>query len=84
MGQFLDGGFQLHRQNGFSDVDRGLIVENLGRKFDGRLEFAIELVEAIPSSRRGKAVFVDQQTPGVDGGALCADEEPSVARVRGA
>ncbi|MDT8302443.1 MAG: hypothetical protein RQ760_13245 [Sedimentisphaerales bacterium] len=44
---------------GKDDADR--IQRNLGRKLDGKLSFTIELVEAIPLSARGKAIYVDQQ-----------------------
>ena len=47
--------------DGFSEKDAGLIQRNLGRKLDGRLNFTIELVEAIPLSARGKTVYVDQR-----------------------
>ncbi len=39
------------------------IGRNLGRKLDGQLTFGIELVEAIPLSARGKAIYVDQRIP---------------------
>lgn len=35
--------------------------ENLKRKLNGRLEFVIKIVDNIPLSSRGKAIFVDQQ-----------------------
>jgi phenylacetate-CoA ligase len=46
---------------GFGDEDRRRIQQNLGRKLDGRVTFAIELVESIPLSPRGKAIYVDQR-----------------------
>jgi len=45
----------------FGDEDQRRIQHNLGRKLDGRVTFAIELVESIPLSPRGKAVYVDQR-----------------------
>ena len=49
--------------DGFSEEDAGRIQRNLGRKLDGRLAFTIELVEAIPLSPRGKAIYVNQRIP---------------------
>jgi phenylacetate-CoA ligase len=46
---------------GFSDDDAARIHRNLGRKLDGRLTFSIDLVETIPLSPRGKAIYVDQR-----------------------
>jgi phenylacetate-CoA ligase len=46
---------------GFGDEDRRRIRSNLDRKLDGRVNFTIELVESIPLSPRGKAIYVDQQ-----------------------
>jgi hypothetical protein len=45
-------------------MDRRRIQRNLGRKLDGRVTFSIELVESIPLSPRGKAIYVDQQIHG--------------------
>jgi phenylacetate-CoA ligase len=47
--------------DGFGEGDADRICRNLGRKLDGRLTFTIELVEAIPLSIRGKAIYVDQR-----------------------
>jgi len=41
--------------------DRMRSQQNLGRKLDGQVTFAIELVGSIPLSPRGKAVYVDQR-----------------------
>jgi phenylacetate-CoA ligase len=49
--------------SGFRGVDRERIQRNLNRKVAGRLEFTIELTSALQSSRRGKAIYVDQRTP---------------------
>lgn len=49
--------------NGFGEADANRICQNLGRKLDGRLSFAIELVDNISLSTRGKAVYVDQRIP---------------------
>lgn len=49
--------------NGFGPKDVGRMQSNLGRKLDGQLSFTIELVDAIPLSARGKAVYVDQRIP---------------------
>jgi phenylacetate-CoA ligase len=46
---------------GVGDEDRLKIQHNLGRKLDGQVTFAIELVESIPLSPRGKAIYVDQR-----------------------
>jgi phenylacetate-CoA ligase len=45
----------------FGEDDADRIRRNLGRKLDSQLAFRIELVEAIPLSARGKAIYVDQQ-----------------------
>ena len=45
----------------FGEDDANRIHRNLGRKLDRQLDFTIELVEAIPLSARGKAVYVDQR-----------------------
>ena len=47
----------------FGDEDQRRIQQNLGRKLDGQVTFAIELVETIPLSPRGKAIYVDQRIP---------------------
>ena len=47
--------------DGFGEEDANRIHRNLGRKLDGQLAFTIELVEAVPLSARGKAIYVDQQ-----------------------
>jgi hypothetical protein len=47
--------------DGFGEEDANLIHRNLGRKLDSQLAFTIELVEAIPLSARGKAIYVDQR-----------------------
>ena len=49
----------------FSDNDRARIIRNLGRKLDGRLTLAIELVDAIALSRSGKSIYVDQHIAGL-------------------
>jgi len=49
--------------NGFDESDAHRIQKNLGRKFNGRLTFTIELVEVVQRSPRGKAVYVDQRIP---------------------
>jgi len=47
--------------DGFGDEDRRKIQQNLGRKLDGQVTFTVELVDAIPLTPRGKAVYVDQR-----------------------
>jgi len=49
--------------DGFGDQDARRICQNLGRKLDGQLTFGIELVDTIPLSARGKAIYVDQRIP---------------------
>ena len=44
----------------FQDKDIAAMQTNLGRKFDKRLRFVVKVVENIPLSKRGKAIFVDQ------------------------
>lgn len=48
---------------GFGEEDAKRIHHNLGRKLDGQLSFAIEIVDAIALSPRGKAIYVDQRIP---------------------
>jgi len=48
---------------GFKHEDYQRVLTNLGKKFDGRLDFTIELHNAIPLSPRGKAIYVDQHIP---------------------
>lgn len=52
---------RLVTADGFDDACRKRIQSNLGRKFDGRLSFTIELAPSIPLSSRGKAIYVDQR-----------------------
>ena len=47
--------------DGFCEDDDNRIYRNLGRKLDSRLIFTIKLVDAIPLSARGKAIYVDQR-----------------------
>jgi phenylacetate-CoA ligase len=47
--------------DGFCEDDDNRIHRNLGRKLNGRLIFTIELVDAIPLSARGKAIYVEQR-----------------------
>lgn len=49
---------------GFGEAELRRISENLSRKFDGRLDFSVEVVAAVPLSGRGKSVYVDQRIPG--------------------
>lgn len=51
---------------GFCDKDITRIRHNLGRKLDGRLTFAVEIVEAIALTAGGKAIYVDQRIPRED------------------
>ena len=46
---------------GFAEEDTTRICRNLAAKFDGQLSFSTELVERIPLSPRGKAIYVDQR-----------------------
>ena len=46
---------------GFGDGDQQRIQRNFGQKLDGQVVFAVELVESIPLSPRGKAIYVDQR-----------------------
>jgi phenylacetate-CoA ligase len=55
---------------GFCSQDRERIHHNLDRKLDGQLTFTIELVDAIPLTARGKAIYVDQRIPREQG--LCS------------
>ena len=49
--------------HGFSEEDAGRIHRNLRRKLDGQVSFTLELVDKIPLSPRGKAIYVDQRIP---------------------
>jgi phenylacetate-CoA ligase len=51
---------------GFSGKDRRRIERTLGLKFDGRLDFMIEVVDSVSLSSRGKAIYVDQRIPDLD------------------
>ena len=50
---------------GYNASDMGRIQARLQRKFDQRMTLTFEAVEAIPLSRSGKAIYVDQHIPGV-------------------
>jgi phenylacetate-CoA ligase len=45
----------------FTDDDRRRILTNLNAKLDGRLDVEITIVQAIPLSPRGKAIYVEQK-----------------------
>ena len=47
--------------DGFGEEDAVRIHRNLGRKLNGQVTFAIKIVEAIPLTARGKAIYVDQR-----------------------
>jgi phenylacetate-CoA ligase len=49
--------------DGFGEDEQQRMRASLGRKFDNRLEFTLELVDAIPLTGRGKTVYVDQRLP---------------------
>ena len=46
---------------GYGQEDRERIVENLGRKLAGRVDFVVEPVDRIERTSRGKAIYVDQR-----------------------
>ncbi len=48
---------------GFAEAEKDRIRCNLGHKFDGQFSFTIEVVDSIPLSGRGKAIYVDQRIP---------------------
>jgi phenylacetate-CoA ligase len=48
---------------GFGEADRARLQRNIGQKLDGRLEVSLEVVERIPPSSGGKAIYVDQRLP---------------------
>jgi phenylacetate-CoA ligase len=50
----------------FGDVEKLEIRNGLKRKLEGRLDFDVEVVESIPLSARGKAIYVDQRIPAAD------------------
>lgn len=45
----------------FGDEDQQRILENLNRKMEDRVRITIRLVDEIPLSPRGKAIYVDQR-----------------------
>jgi phenylacetate-coenzyme A ligase PaaK-like adenylate-forming protein len=45
----------------FTTTDRDRILRNLGRKLAGRIDLTVELVDALPLTERGKAIYVDQR-----------------------
>ncbi len=47
----------------FNDQDCKRISTNLRHKLNGRLDFSVKVVERLPITRRGKAVYVDQHCP---------------------
>ena len=47
----------------FRDEDRDRIEQRFSKKLDGKFVFDIKLCDEIPLSPRGKAIYVDQQTP---------------------
>lgn len=49
--------------DGFSAEDKDRIQRNLRQKLNGQVVFTTELVQSIPLSGRGKAVYVDQRIP---------------------
>jgi phenylacetate-coenzyme A ligase PaaK-like adenylate-forming protein len=49
--------------SGFSEDDKVRMQRNLRRKLDSQLIFTIKIVDAIPLSTRGKAIYVDQKIP---------------------
>ncbi len=49
--------------HGFAEGEKDRVQRNLGHKLNGRLIFTIELVDSIPLSGRGKAIYVDQRIP---------------------
>lgn len=54
---------------GFGDAELTKIRQRMGRKIDGRFDFTVETVDAIPLSARGKAIFVDQRIPEAERGS---------------
>ncbi len=48
----------------FGEADQRRILERLGAKLEGRVEFTLERVESIALSRAGKAIYVDQRIAG--------------------
>jgi phenylacetate-CoA ligase len=50
---------------GYGAADIGRIKERLQRKFDQRMNLEFEIVDSIPLSRSGKAIYVDQRIPGI-------------------
>jgi phenylacetate-CoA ligase len=47
----------------FREQDITKIKTTLNKKFDGRFHFDVIVVQNIALSKRGKAIFVDQQIP---------------------
>ena len=52
---------QIVPANGFREENAERVRRNLGRKLNGQLALTLELVDAIPLSACGKAIYVDQR-----------------------
>lgn len=50
----------------FNNTDKHRIMVNLSKKFDGRLNFILEIVKNIIPTKGGKAIYVEQRTPGIE------------------
>lgn len=50
---------------GFAERDGGHLLRTLNAKLDGRLHLELELVESLPVTGLGKAIYVDQRIPGI-------------------
>lgn len=58
---------------GFSEDDERRGIRNLGRKLGGRIQIETALVESIPLSENGKAVYVDQRISSADRPTVVTD-----------
>jgi phenylacetate-CoA ligase len=58
---------------GFGEQHIARIRTNLSRKLQDRLEFTMSVVDSIPLSPRGKAIYVDQRIPTASQSELAAE-----------
>jgi phenylacetate-CoA ligase len=64
---------------GFGAAEQGRIQSRIGRKLDQQLEVDLRLVESIPPTRSGKAMYVDQRIAAAMISDLSRETEPASA-----
>jgi phenylacetate-CoA ligase len=50
---------------GFAERDGDHLLRTLNAKLDGRLRLELDVVESLPTTGLGKAIYVDQRIPGI-------------------